>query len=193
MKIYVEGEKSRALCAKCKTTVATEFVVASVPLSKSKTYVDDVLVAKCQECGAIVGIPQQSVPRIKEVVSRKYSVEVRIPIHLRDILILATEQLQAVSPDALVRYYICLAAEDNKLADAMSAQSSVDFAKGASYRYSLKINDSVQQKLLQLLKRTKLSKTQLLKGLILQINREVLQRESKKRIQELERVLIASA
>ena len=101
----------------------------------------------------------------------------------------AGEQLK----DSLVRYYIALAGENRKLSKSIKKHSDSDFAKGSSYRLSLKINESIYQQFVNLMKETRLNKTQLLKGLILQINEDVLQNPTNKRIHELERLMLAAA
>ena len=197
MKIYMEGEKSKGLCQTCKKQVPTTFRVSSVKRSSGKGRVDDILAARCDHCDHVVAIPQQSSPRIEEVLRKKYSIEVRLPIHLRDILILACSHLQAGGgdqlKDSLVRYYIALADDNKQLSQRIKKFSDSDFAKGSSYRLSLKISESIYKHFLNLMKQTKLSKTQLLKGLILQINEDVLQKPAKKRIHELQRIMMASA
>lgn len=197
MKIFMEGEKSKGLCQSCKKVVPTTFRVSSVKRSSGKGRVDDILAARCDHCDHIVAIPQQSSPRIEEALRKKYSIEVRLPIHLRDILVLACSHLHEGAgdqlKDSLVRYYIALANENKQISLKLKQYSNSDFAKGSSYRFSLKINESIYKHFLNLMKQTKLSKTQLLKSLILQINEDVLQKPAKKRIHELERIMMASA
>lgn len=198
MKIYMESEKSKGICKKCKILVPITFQVASVPLSSKKGRVEDVLVGKCDHCQHIVSIPQQSSPRIKEVLShKKHSIEVRLPIHLLDILILASDHFNLGSPDqlkdSLVRYYIAMADSDKKISGSVKKYSSSEFAKGSGHRLSLKVNDTIFGRFENLMKITGLNKTQVLKGLILQINEDILQNPVKKRMEELEKVMMASA
>lgn len=196
MKIYTEGEKSKGLCQVCKKLVSTTFKVSSVPLSSGKGHVDDILTAKCDHCDHIVAIPHQSSPRIKEVLTKKHSIEVRLPIHLLDILILASDQFEMGSADqlkdSLVRYYIALADTDKGISKNIKKFSESEFAKGSGYRLSLKVNEVIHERFVHLMEQTKLNKTQLLKGLILQINEDILQKPLKKRINDLEKVMFAS-
>ena len=198
MKIYTEGEKSKGLCQSCKKLVQTTFKVTSVPLSSGKGRVDDILAATCDHCGHVVSIPQQSAPRIREVLTtKKRSIEVRLPMHLLDILILAGDHFDMGSPeqlkDSLVRYYIALADGDKEMSKNLKKLAESDFAKGSGHRLSLKVNEAIYDSFIHLMKQTKLNKTQVLKGLILQINEDVLQNPLKKRINDLERVMLASA
>lgn len=198
MKIYIEGEKSKGICQICKGLVPTTFKESRVALSSGKGYVEGILAARCDRCDHVVAIPQQSAPRIKEILTtKKYSIEARIPIHLLDILILATDQFHMGPPeqlkDALVRYYIALAGKDKDIIKNIKKFSDSDFAKGAGHRLSLKVNEEIHHRFERLLKLTNLNKTQILKGLILQINEDVLQKPTKKRMEDLEKVLVASA
>lgn len=198
MKIYTQGEKSRGICECCKKLVSTTFKVSSVPLSSGKGHVNDILAGTCDSCGHIVSIPQQSSPRIKEVLTaKKRSIEVRLPIHLIDILILASDHFGMGAPeqlkDSLIRYYIALADGDKAIAKNIKKFSESDFVKGSGYRLSLKVNEAIYDRFEHLMESTKLNKTQVLKGLILQINEDVLQKPLKKRISDLEKVMFASA
>lgn len=198
MKIYTEGEKSKGLCQICKKLVPTTFKVSSVSLSSGKGRVGGILVAKCDRCDHTVSIPQQSSPRIKEVLqTKKHSIEVRIPIHLLDILILASDHFEMGAPDqlkdSLIRYYIALADENKGISRSIKKLSESEFAKGSGYRLSFKVNEAIYQRFQHLMEHTKLNKTQLLKGLILQINEDVLQNPQKKIMNDLEKVMFASA
>lgn len=197
MKIFTEGEKSKGLCEVCKKLVPTTFKVSSIALSSGKGNVDGILAAKCDHCDHIVSIPQQSSPRIKEVLNtKKHSIEVRLPIHLLDILNLASDQFEMGSPeqlkDSLVRYYIARADRDKTISKKIKKFSESDFAKGSGHRLSFKVNQAIYNRFIHLMEQTNLNKTQLLKGLILQINEDVLQKPQKKLMNDLEKVMFAS-
>ncbi len=198
MKIFKVGDKSKGICEKCKALVATTFSICSVPLSSGKGKVNDILAATCDDCSHVVSIPQQSAPRIKETLNtKKHSIEVRLPRHLLDILLLASDQFEIGSPellkDSLIRHYIGKAESDKDLLKIIKKLSQSEFAKGAGYRLSLKVNDAIFERFEQIIKTTSLNKTEVIKGLILLINEEVLQNPLKKRMSELEAVLLASA
>jgi len=95
--------------------------------------------------------------------------------------------------DSLVRYYISLADTDKNVSRSIKKFSESDLAKGSGYRLSLKVNDAAYDRFVHLMEQTKLNKTQLLKGLILKIYEDVLQKPQKKRITDLEKVMFASA
>ncbi|MCB0421209.1 MAG: hypothetical protein KDD61_09435, partial [Bdellovibrionales bacterium] len=95
--------------------------------------------------------------------------------------------------DSLIRYYIAIADEDRQLIRNIKKFSESDFAKGSGFRLSLKLNESLFEKFEKLREKTSLNKTEIMKGLILQINEDILQKPVKKRMNELEKVLLASA
>ena len=198
MKIFKIGEKSKGACGECKKLVATTFQIKSVPLSSGKGIVNDILCASCDICGSIVSIPQQSSPRIKETLNnKKSSIEVRLPRHLLDILLLASDHFDIGNPellkDPLIRYYIGLAEKDKQVLKNIKKLSQSEFAKGSGFRLSLKVNEVIRDRFESIRKVTSLNKTQIVKGLILQINEDILQRPMKKRINELEKILLACA
>jgi hypothetical protein len=198
MIIYKVGEKSKGVCDKCKSLVPTTFSICSVPLSNGKGVVNDILAATCDQCGFVVSIPQQSAPRVKESLKRKkHSIEVRLPRHLLDILFLASDRFDMGNPellkDTLIRYYIGIAESNKEMIENIKKYSHSDFAKGSGFRLSLKVNDAIFESFEHLRKKTSLNKTQLLKGIILQINEDILQKPFKKRLNELQRVLLAAA
>jgi hypothetical protein len=197
MKIFKEGEKSRGICQTCKKLVPTTFKVTTVPLCSGKGKVDNILAAICDQCAHLVSIPQQSTPRIREIIaSRKRSIEARLPRHLLDILILAGDKLEMGSPeslkDSLIRYYIAMAEEDKTMIKNIKKFSESDFAKGTSDRLSLKVNEAIYQIFEELKAKTRLSKTQIIKGLILQINQDILQKPTKKLIENLRKIMLVS-
>ena len=199
MKIYKAGEKSRGLCQSCKKLVSTTFKATTVPLSSGKGKVSDVLAAICNSCGVVVAIPQQSAPKIRESLHvKKRSIEARLPIHLLDILLYAGDSFAMGSPetlkDSLVRYYIGLATENKSMSKGFAKLLDSELATGkGDVRLSLKVNEAVYKKFDELQKKTKLSKTNLIKAIVLQINLDVLQKPSKKNLGEIERVMLASA
>ena len=197
MKIYKEGEKSKGVCQTCKKIVHTTFKITSVPLSSNKGTVDNILAAVCDQCENVVSIPAQSTPRIRETIrAKKRSIEARLPRHLLDILILAGDKFEMGSPetlkDSLIRYYIALAEEDKNILKNIKKFSGSDFAKGTGDRLSLKVNEAIYQKFENFKEKTKLSKTQIIKGLILQINQDILQKPTKKLMDNLKKMMLVS-
>lgn len=198
MKIFRVGEKSTGVCEECKSLVPTTFSICSVKLSSGKGTVDDVLAATCDHCGHVVSIPQQSAPRVKDTLNSKtYSIEARLPRHMLDILLLAGDTFGMGNPellkDLLIRYYINLADSDKEIIKNIKRHSKTDFVKGSDSRLSLKVNKAIFEHFEYLQRNTSLNKTQLLKGIIMQINDDILQKPIKKRINELQKILLTAA
>lgn len=196
MKIHKIGDKLKGGCEHCKKLVTTTFQLRNVPV-KSGGIVDDLLCSCCDDCDNVVSIPHQSVPRIKEFLdSKRCSVEVRLPRHLIDILVLTVDKLTGSEPDrlkdTLIRYYINLAHDEKTMIKKIKKFSQSSFIEGESdSRLSLKVSSIIQNQLNELCELSGLNKSQFIKGLILQINDEILQKKKKSRINELSRVLTA--
>ena len=82
---------------------------------------------------------------------------------------------------------------DKELIKSIKKLTQSDFAKCAGYRLSLKVNDAIFERFESIRKSTALNKTQIVKGLILLINEDILQHPLKKRLNEVESALLASA
>ncbi|MBU6367923.1 MAG: hypothetical protein KJT01_17040 [Gemmatimonadetes bacterium] len=67
LKIWRAGERSEALCERCRGWRDTEFQYRTVPLAASRKRVDDVLVGVCLACDGIASIPQQSAARLRAI------------------------------------------------------------------------------------------------------------------------------
>lgn len=67
MKIYAAGDTSKAICESCKALVPTTFRYRDVAFDDNSGSVKDILVAVCDHCDTVVSIPAQSTPAIKRV------------------------------------------------------------------------------------------------------------------------------
>lgn len=193
MEIYKVGDKSKALCSFCKAVMGTTFQVRTVPHSHGKGKVEGVLAGVCDECDRVVSIPQQSVPRIKEQISTKrHSIEIRIPQHLCDVLKLACHQIGATpSSDfqaILIKYYIRRVL-DEKLAKKIRKLLESDLSSGKSdSRISLKIDDAMYETLSHALERSKLSQSELVRGIAVLVKYEVLDEEDEEAVEDLKKM-----
>ena len=109
MKLWKEGDRSRAVCERCKRIVETRFERRTVKLERPAVAVPDVLVAVCTSCGETAVIPAQSSPRL-QVARRREAIrfEARIPMVLDDALRLIAHQFAArheAFEGSLIRYY----------------------------------------------------------------------------------------
>jgi hypothetical protein len=193
MKIHKVGEKSKAACVACKALRSTTFRERDVPLRSGGGTVRDVLVAVCDTCGTVVGIPHQSVPRVAETVRHvRRGVEARIPRHLSDVAALVCHELGG-GPDATAiafRYYLERAATRRLMRANLPALAGGPEASGrATARFSAKLDDEAYEHLRRVEKATRLKTTGVVKGLIVQMKHDILDRRGDVVRRDLRRIL----
>jgi YgiT-type zinc finger domain-containing protein len=66
MKPYQEGDRSAGICETCRSKVTTRMTSRHYTPAGRDVAVPDVLVAVCERCGDVVGIPHQSTLKINE-------------------------------------------------------------------------------------------------------------------------------
>lgn len=197
MKLNKVGEKSKAICPFCKQLRTTTFVERDVPLSSGNGLVRDVLVAVCDNCNHVVAIPQQSVPRIKETVRySRHPLETRIPRHLLDAIALACHEL-GFGPDSgavLFRFYLQRVSRTASLRNRLPALAASAEAKGrATARFSAKLNDELYERLQELEKSSNLNKAAIVKGIIVQMKQDILDRQRPALQRDLKEILRLAA
>jgi len=192
MKLYKVGEKSKAICGKCEQLRATTFRERDVPLSSGGGIVEQVLVAVCDVCDEVVSVPHQSVPRIKETLRKeRRAVEARIPRQLSDVLGLVCQDLGfgVDSAPVVFRYYVRRAAADARVAKRLGARLNSEEASGkATARFSAKLDEPMFERLQEIVKTAGLAQSEVVKGLILQMKEELLDKPQKavrKNLQDL--------
>ncbi|MDP2957957.1 MAG: hypothetical protein Q8N53_16130 [Longimicrobiales bacterium] len=93
MKIWKDGDESRAICPTCERRTVVVFQRRTVELKNPDVGVPDVLVAVCRECDGITMVPHQSTPKLRAGIERPNEVvNVRLPGHLTDVLSLLAER-----------------------------------------------------------------------------------------------------
>jgi hypothetical protein len=147
MKLYQAGDRSVGICESCRSKVMTRLVYRDYTPTGWDVTVPDVLVAVCDRCDSVVGIPHQSTPKInefrKEKASTREGVEARIPRGIAEALELVTASLggdpKLVRP-AVIRYYLNLVARDPKVAEEVKKGSLSQLAAGkADRRLAVKV------------------------------------------------------
>lgn len=68
MKEYFEGEKSKAICPKCKEVMETTFRYET--LKYDNKVIPNILQSFCDVCGSACSFPQHEVKKIKSYLSR---------------------------------------------------------------------------------------------------------------------------
>ena len=144
VKLWIEGDRSRAACERCKKVVATRFERRTVHLERPRPVdVPHVLVAACAECGEVAAIPPQSSPRLREARREPERIEVRIPRVLDDAMGLVADKY-AVRLEALeapiVRHYLRRIGKDRRVASRVKDLLSSPLATGpADARITIRV------------------------------------------------------
>lgn len=190
MKLRKVGEKSRAICHACEQMGPTTFVERDMPLSGGRGTVPDVIVAVCDACDEVVAVPQQSVPKINETlrVARK-SVEARIPRHLQDVpgLSCATLGFDSTHAPMVFRYYVDRVSRNKRLQNRLAALAESDEAKGkATARFSVKLSADLHGALRRVEKSTELRTASVIKGLLVQMKHDIVDKKQPTVSRELE-------
>ncbi len=192
MKLYLEGEKSSAVCSFCKQVNSTTFRERDVPLRSGKGIVRDVLVSVCDHCDRVVGIPQQSVPRISESTRGgvRHPIEARIPRQLSDVMGLVCHEIEAPNSEAaLFRFYVNRISKQGEYSSLAKLAKSIEAGGKASARFSTKLNDVVYGRFRELTDRTQLKPADVVKGIIVKIKHEVLDKRNERLRCELRNIL----
>ncbi|WP_275270410.1 hypothetical protein [Limnobacter sp. P1] len=204
MKLFIDGDQSRAICNHCRKMVSLTFKRRDVPFSDKKGFAHDILVGVCDQCDHVVSIPAQSTPAISE--SRRKalrSIEVRLPAIYLDMLDLAAFTVEPDStPDFrkdLLCYYIHDLAHDPKgIQRLLSAHKlslvsyTIDTVKIPRRRLSMKVPEKLKVELQRLESESELNTTDLLKSVVFDIQRDVLQKPKPLKIKALQYLAMAA-
>jgi len=195
MNIVKVGDTARATCDTCKKFVGVTYRLRDVPLSNGVGTVKDVIAGVCDQCDSVCVLPHQSVPAVAETMSRtRKPVEGRVPAHMIDILRVASVAVGGGSDfvPQLVKYYIHKMAQEDISSAQVARLLQTELATGKSQkRISLK-GRSVFDDIELVKSRTRLKTTSdILKGAILKINVDILQKKNKQSIKTLENIAAA--
>lgn len=197
MNILKEGDKKKAICEDCNSTVSMTFALRDVPFSDGSGIVKNVLAGVCDGCNRVIAIPHQSVPAIKrQLEKQRKSINTRVPSHMVDILSLASNELGAGTDfsSGLIKYYIH-GLSTNKISSSGLVRSlKSDLAQGrASKRLSLK-GQHIFEETETLKSMVQInSTTDLLKSVVLKINDDILIHKRSKPIMALRDIIAATA
>jgi hypothetical protein len=197
MKIFKVGDSKSAICEHCGSVQSATFRLRDVALSDGSGVVKKVLVGVCDECDQVCLLPHQSTPAVKkQLEAQRKAVEIRLPAHMLDIISLAAFELGGSSDFVpnLMKYYIHKLAHDPEVASILPALLDSELTAGkAEKRLSLKgrqITDDIDR----LKAATGIANTtDLIKSVILLINKDVLTEKQPRSIQNLKDVFAAVA
>jgi hypothetical protein len=199
MRIVKEGDTRQVICHNCGKGQAT-YLLRDVDFNDKSGTVKNILAAVCDKCHAVVSIPAQSTPKIKEEYNKiKSSLEVRVPAHFLDILNVASQKINPALDDsfsrALILYYIHALNSGRYEQQDLAKLLNGDLAKAkASKRISIKINTWQLNELNEIMVKHHLKKnTDVIKAVILKINEDIVQNEKPEKLSELRNVAAAFA
>lgn len=205
MKLLLEGDHGTALCEHCQQVVATTYVRRNVPFSDGEGEAKDILVGVCDVCDTILAIPAQSTPAIKHARKPQLTpIEARLPAVYLDVL---DSAMFSVTQDAGVQtrklffsYYFreLVAAKASQslhkvhceFHQSLTAQMEARHLppSHSMKRLSMKVNHYVADDFSILLEATHMSRTDLLKSVICQIQVDVVGDRNPKVIFDLQRL-----
>jgi len=185
MKLHHSGEKSRAIC-EADGQVSTTFRYRDVPFSDGSGIATQILVGVCDSCDKVVSIPPQSTPAIRAArKSADVSIEAKLPAIFLAALDLACFRIDPnVTPDfrkRLLMYYVHRSVRNkaamrrvaNALNDSHTAFLKLPQIPLEQRRLSMKVSAAMSRDVNHLLKETNLTKTNLFKSLVVQINKDI--------------------
>jgi hypothetical protein len=197
MKLFRAGEKSKGICEHCHGVVDATFHYRDVPFSDGNGVVKDILALVCDTCDEVIATPAQSTPAIKAARETAVkSIEVSLPASFLEALDLAAFR---IDPDAttefrkrLLAYYIHRAAENEQpaalLTDRIARNRERFDIDAPKRRLSLKVTPRLNGEIDKIIERSKLTKSDLIKSLVMQIDEDILQPKSPHNMKELRRL-----
>ncbi len=197
MRFVKEGEKGKAICNLCGVTTIT-YSLRNVDFSDKSGTVKDILTGVCDNCKEVISIPAQSTAKIKAEYNKvRKSIEVRVPAHFIDILDIACQKIDKNLDEsffrAIVMFYIHSLNSGDIIAKDIKKLLSSDFAKAkSSKRLSFKITEKTEKEFINLIYLLGLkNKSDIIKGIILKINEDIVQPKHPKHLNKLKSIASA--
>lgn len=203
-KLYVEADKGRAICDHCGKVVPTTFKRRDVPFSDRQGVACGILVSVCDVCDAVVAIPAQSTPAIKE--ARRHALrplEANLPAVYLDMLDLAAYSVDSGNTTefrkTLVTLYLHRFASGQYARQALldahaEAQSRYPERRGATRRrLSMKVTSRAAADLQIVVEATGLNQTEVLKSVIFKVLSDVTAADKPALLRELGTLSILAA
>jgi len=195
MNILKVGDQEKAACDKCQAFVTVTYQLRDVPFSDGSGMVKQVLAGVCEQCDQVCVLPQQSTPAVKRALEKQRKpLESRVPAHMVDILNLASGEVGCGTDFVpyIIKYYVHALASQQMSAKQLPGYLSSALAKGrAEKRISLKGRHVVDE--VNMLKElTHIENTSdLIRGVILKINDDIVQHKRAKPLNELRGIAAA--
>lgn len=184
MRILKEGDRGRAICDSCQSSVTIRYEYGTIHLEETDVDVPDVLVGVCDSCSQVVTIPAQSTPRLKEAREKKQLVlQANLPRQLDDVLRLVADAVEAreeAFTPAVLRFYLSEVARSRRFAARVAKLTRSDLAHGGpSVRRSLRLSHELLEAAWAGARAAGIrTKTDMVKGAIVAVKQDVLENSS---------------
>jgi hypothetical protein len=203
-KLYIEGEKSKAICDSCQQLVTSTFARRNVPFSDGKGEVKDILVAVCDLCDQVIAVPAQSAPAIREVRQKEAkAIEAQLPAIYLDMLDLAAYAVDSAASTEfrkvlMVLYLHRFASGEYPRERLLKAHRSAlaRFAEqrgAARRRLSMKVTPRIAEDIKTLTEDTAMNQTEVIKSVIYQIQADVIEARKPALMKELGALAVIAA
>jgi len=196
MKIVKVGDTQKAACHHCGRFENVTYKLRDVPFSDGEGTVNNVLVGVCDCCNSVAVLPHQSTPMVrKQLQTQRRSLEGRVPAHMVDILNLASVEISGGTEfvQGLMKFYVHSLSTSDISPQGISKYLDTELAKGKPQkRISIK-GRLIAKEFGHLKKVTRIdSTTDLIKGVVLKINDDVLVNKKSKTIRALKNIVAAT-
>jgi len=205
MKVIHTGDKTRAKCRKCGEVVSTTYAYRDVSFNRGRNVAPDVLVGVCDQCNTVIATTPQSIAALARA-KGEIETPLKLTITAREMEILEIAA-DRIAPRANNRLRETLIAHflRRSMSDAgRAARLEEQCAKKPKRRprnlampkmeLSLKLAHGTKEGLKTLMKSTGLRKSQIFRGIISQIEEEIVLPKhpaGMKRLRELADILTA--
>jgi len=184
MKLYQEGQKLKAICEDCQDLVRATFAYRDVPFDDGCGIAKGILAAVCDGCNRVIALPAQSTPAIVRArENARKSLDVTLHAWEMDILESASYR---IDPDAngrlretLIAYYLRRSTTDARGAARIKGNRPMKPKRRANgspmpkRKLSLNLTARAAESLKSLTKSSGLSKSQIIRGVISQIEADL--------------------
>ncbi|GGC24745.1 hypothetical protein GCM10011363_46490 [Marivita lacus] len=204
MKVYKAGEKSKAVCQDCRALVSTTFAYRDVPFDDGTGVVKDVLASVCDQCERVVALPAQSTPAVQRArETADVPLEVMLSVPDMDLLDLAAWRIDPASGvrlrKPLLAYYIQRLAGDPVAVARLQTKAGMRVAKSPKSmkipkrRLSVKFAPKTDASIRALMKASGLNKSRLIRGIVHEIEDDLIRPDQPKDLQKLREIAMVVA
>jgi len=184
MQFYQAGDKSKAICEDCGDVVTTTFAYRDIPFDGGRGVATSILAAVCDRCNRVVALPAQSTPAYAR--ARKDAetpLDVTLTAREMDVLDAAAYRVDAKANDklreSLIAIYLLRSASDARCAAHLKEKCAKKPGRrangGAMPKRCLSLNlaPRAKESLKALMKSSGLRRSQIFRGVISQIEEEI--------------------